>query len=544
MNGRQSCPGCGEIIKYTKDISDKVSPGWIDLPKLLPRLVWKGDMPSHLPYIWVKDPSTTPSSKTNPPNVYKRNENWSQRSYTRLERLRIEKRFGGQEIADGFETEVQTLKNEVVEENDKDQHQRSSLKPLICKRCVDIKSQKSEEHGYINPIDWIDIFSKINQKSSLILIFDLSDLSFNENLKEFMFLLYKKANAPKDIVLIGTKMDFIPKYLQASFIEKMIILSKEHLPPFCTVKTYFGVGKGEYMGTKKIIDSIEGESSFLIGGCNVGKSSLWNSLTVDGIRATTSCLSGTTQKPVRGILKSIDRSKWIYDLPGIQSSSSSLITKEDSKTFLMKRCPRSLIKKASIGESILIGKYFRIDFDTTKLDSVIDKSLELMVKCFINKEISTLRKKTTDIEDDPSIRICNVVHKDAEIVLSGGIGWASLHFPPKSSNLKASIFSRNGNSIYPFMQAATTRLFHSRSTGRPNIQLMTKEEIDEAISRLEDMAPPPEPNDHRSAIQRLAQQQADLGNRRRGDPLELIDPSKKQQQPSSFSKNTKWKGRY
>lgn len=543
MNGRQSCPGCGEIIKYTKDISDKVSPGWIDLPKLLPRLVWKGDMPSHLPYIWVKDPSTTPSLKGKPTNVYQRNENWSQRSYTRLERLRIEKRFGGQEIVDGFDTEVQTLKNEVIEGNGKDQYQQSSLKPLICKRCVDIKSQKSEEPGYIDPIDWIDIFSKINQKSSLLLMFDLSDLSFNENLKEFMSLLYKKANAPKDIVLIGTKMDFIPKYLQASFIEKMIILSKEHLPPFCTVKTYFGVGKGEYMGTKKIIDSIEGESSFLIGGCNVGKSSLWNSLTVNGIRATTSCLSGTTQKPVRGILKSKDRSKWIYDLPGIQSSSSSLITKEDSKTFVMRRCPRSLIKKASIGESILIGKYYRIDFDTTKSDSVNDKSLELMVKCYINKEISTLRKKTTDIEDDPSIRISNIVQKDSEIVLSGGIGWASLHFPPKSSNLKASILSRDGNGIYPFMQALT-RSFHSRSTGGPNIQLMTKEDIDEAISRLEDMAPPPELNDHRSAIQRLAQQQADLGNRRRGDPLELIDPSKKQQQPSSFSKNPKWKGRY
>lgn len=555
MNGKQSCPGCGEIIKYTKDNIDSSSSGWIDLPKILPRLVWKGDMPSHLPYIWVKDSKEI--SKEKPSNVYKRNENWSQRSYTKLELLRMEKRFGNLEISKEedkeveVEVELEESSHEDKFENDKilstlevSSSSLSSLKPLICKRCVDINDKKKSDFpGYIDPLNWIDIFSKINPQSSLLLLIDLTDLSFNENLKSFISLLYEKANPPKDIVLIGTKMDCIPKYLQDQFLEKMLLLSKEYLPSFCIIKSHFGFGKKEFMNVQNVINSIEGKEAFLIGGCNVGKSSLWNHLTISGVKVTTSNMSGTTQKPIRGILKSKNNSIWIYDLPGIQSNNSFLIKKDDVKTFLMKRCPRFLTRKAFIGESILIGQYFRIDFDSSSSLSSFDKSSELMVKCYINKEIPTLRKRTTNVITNDVMKVAHVfsdVNK-SEFVFSGGIGWASLHFPPKSSNLRASIFSPYGMGIYPFKQSSA-RFFHSKPFDRNYYepQSMTIEQKEDAISRLEKMAPPPEINDHRSAIQRLAQQQAELENRKRGDPLELINPSKEQR----TAKVRKWKGRY
>lgn len=232
----------------------------------------------------------------------------------------------------------------------------------LCERCFKLRHySKFKATGDIQ-IDYLTMLSNC-QKDKGLIVFVMSSFLMNSSLLSGL-----DSTLMDNFIAVINKRDLLSKNVSDQYLKDyaLNILKKKDLTP----KEIIVTSTSSRTGIDELLNSIEkyrnGRDVYFIGTNHVGKSSLVNCLLTKYVNKTdkmitTSPYPGTT---VDVISIPLDEKTFIYDTPGIRSSSSiiSAVEPEAARYIL----PRNMVKDESYllkeGQSVLFSNFARFDF--------------------------------------------------------------------------------------------------------------------------------------------------------------------------------------
>lgn len=251
----------------------------------------------------------------------------------------------------------------------------------VCQRCFRLTHYNDAMLSFREGIEVDDVLNEVNQLNALIcFVVDLFD--FEAGL--FYRLMAQSKN--KDILLVATKRDLLPKTMGYDKLSKFImkrckeerILLKGVVIVEDLVRHAQSENNPSLDNLKQAIDALRnGRDVVMMGMANAGKSTLLNGL-LRSQKITTSAHPGTTL----GLIEIPYEDYMLYDTPGLKSSGSVLTYCEDQdlKKIIPMKTIKPTIFQLNGNQSISLGGLARIDlWGCDKVSCSVYVSNELMV---------------------------------------------------------------------------------------------------------------------------------------------------------------------
>ncbi len=233
---------------------------------------------------------------------------------------------------------------------------------VICQRCFRLTHYNDAMVSYRQGISADSVLQEVNQLDALICyVVDLFDFEAG------LFSRIMAHSRNKEILLVGTKRDLLPKSIGYEKLSKFIIhRCKEEGIDLKGVVIVEDLVHHAYSENNPSIDNLleafaqlrNGKDIVMMGMANAGKSTLVNALLRQS-KITTSPHPGTTL----GLIEMEYEDYKIYDTPGLMAKGSVLTYCEDKD--LKKLIPLKPIKPTVYqlkgNQSLSIGGYARID---------------------------------------------------------------------------------------------------------------------------------------------------------------------------------------
>lgn len=244
--------------------------------------------------------------------------------------------------------------------------EKRAVEEVYCQRCFRIKHYDEISKNDLSKELYLELLQMITKKNGLFLFMvDLFDFESSFSLE--MIELLKE----KDVILVGNKLDVLPKSLKPNkitlWLRHRANLAKLEIKDCQLIST-----KNKY-GIDELIRKIDryrmGKDVYLVGTSNVGKSSALNAMLrseqmVAHDVITTSSILGTTIDLIK--IPFFHDNKALVDTPGLIPSNSlvSHLAAKDYNLVLPLKEIKSRIFQLNAEQSLVFGGYARVDFLT------------------------------------------------------------------------------------------------------------------------------------------------------------------------------------
>ncbi|KAF4325904.1 hypothetical protein G195_000483 [Phytophthora kernoviae 00238/432] len=262
--------------------------------------------------------------------------------------------------------------------------------PVICQRCFRIKNYNESSSVTVDQDEFLALLSKIGDKDALVIhIVDLFDFdgSIISGLQRFV------GNNP--VLLAVNKTDLLPKVTNWNKVRNWVQKQAKEQGlrtvdvVLCSAKQNQGFDRllelvGTYRGDRDV---------YVVGGTNVGKSTLINRLIRDYSdleqELTTSRYPGTTLDMVNIPL---DDGKAIIDTPGIVYPwrFSEIVSRKDLAAIMPEKPLKPAVYQLNSGQTLFFGGMARFDFVEGDRQSFT---------CFISTALDIHRTKLERADD-------------------------------------------------------------------------------------------------------------------------------------------------
>lgn len=260
----------------------------------------------------------------------------------------------------------------------------------LCQRCFRIRHYDDVMISMKQGIDSDVVLKQVNELDALILwVVDLFD--FEANLMPGM----NRHLSGKDIVMVGTKRDLLPKTVGneklIQFIQKRCKAEGLNIQGIVLCgDLVHNSNDVENFSVDEIRNAIDvmrkGKDVAVIGMANAGKSTMLNAL-LGNDRLTTSRHPGTTLA-----ISAIDMGDYkLYDTPGLTRMDSFLthVKDEDLKTIIPAKTIKPIVFQLKDSQTLSVGGMVRLDLMNCKDVSCV---------CYFSERMKIHRGKTENAQ--------------------------------------------------------------------------------------------------------------------------------------------------
>jgi hypothetical protein len=235
-------------------------------------------------------------------------------------------------------------------------------KDLVCQRCFRIRHYSDVITTCLSNDDYLNVINRISHENALIVkIIDIFDFTGS------FVPAIKRLTGNKDVILVGNKMDLLPKNVKQekilSWLKMMLANEGFTVLDSILISAKYGDNFEDLMS---MIYKYKGDRNvYLVGSTNVGKSRIINQILrrymgAESDVVTVSSNPGTTIGLIGFPLN--DGTK-IYDTPGVinKHQYTHYLTRPSYKLTVPKKEIKPLIFQLSEGQTLFFGGLARID---------------------------------------------------------------------------------------------------------------------------------------------------------------------------------------
>jgi len=235
-------------------------------------------------------------------------------------------------------------------------------KDLVCQRCFRIRHYSDVITTCLSNDDYLNVINRISHENALIVkIIDIFDFTGS------FVPAIKRLTGNKDVILVGNKMDLLPKNVKQekilSWLKMMLANEGFTVLDSILISAKYGDNFEDLMN---MIYKYKGDRNvYLVGSTNVGKSRIINQilrryLGAESDVVTVSSNPGTTIGLIGFPLN--DGTK-IFDTPGVinKHQYTHYLTRPSYKMTVPKKEIKPLIFQLSEGQTLFFGGLARID---------------------------------------------------------------------------------------------------------------------------------------------------------------------------------------
>jgi ribosome biogenesis GTPase YqeH len=250
--------------------------------------------------------------------------------------------------------------------------EKKDISEVVCQRCYRIRNY-SEVYPYqVSNSDYLEVIEKIKKEDALIVkivdIFDFSG-SFVPAIKEL--------TGNEDVILVGNKMDLMPKNVKPSRIMDwlQLMLNSQGFTVLDTVllSAKFGDNFDELM--EKIYEHKKHRNVYIVGSTNVGKSRIINQILKRYLGVASDILTESlSPKTTIGLIgfQLLDGT-YIYDTPGVINKHQYMhyLSRLSYKLTVPNREIKPIIYQLNEGQTLFFGGLARLDIISGETGDVI-----------------------------------------------------------------------------------------------------------------------------------------------------------------------------
>ncbi len=238
-------------------------------------------------------------------------------------------------------------------------------KPVLCQRCFRLRHYSDVITTCLSNDEYLTVIDKIKQEDALIVkIVDIFDFTGS------FVPAIKKLTGNEDVILVGNKMDLLPKNVKPerilSWLAQMLASEGFSVLDSILISAKYGQNLDELM---ELIDKYKGKRNVYIVGCsNVGKSKIVNQILKRYLGyptdvVTVSSSPGTTIGLIGFPL--LDGTM-IYDTPGVinKHQYTYYLTRPSYKITVPKKEIKPLVFQLNEGQTLFFGGLARLDIIT------------------------------------------------------------------------------------------------------------------------------------------------------------------------------------
>ncbi|MNW25197.1 GTP-binding protein Der [compost metagenome] len=234
--------------------------------------------------------------------------------------------------------------------------------PVICQRCFRIKNYNEASSVAVDQDEFLSLLSKIGDKDALVVhIVDLFDFegSLISGLQRFV--------GSNPVILAVNKIDLLPKVTNWNKVRNWV--QKQAKEQGLRTSEIVLCSAKKNQGFDRLLEAVAQQRGnrdvYVVGGTNVGKSTLINRLIKDYSdleqELTTSRYPGTTLDMVNIPL---DDGHFIIDTPGIVYPwrFSEIVSKRDLGAIMPDKPLKPAVYQLDAGQTLFYGAMARFDF--------------------------------------------------------------------------------------------------------------------------------------------------------------------------------------
>ncbi|WP_028588710.1 ribosome biogenesis GTPase YqeH [Paenibacillus massiliensis] len=234
--------------------------------------------------------------------------------------------------------------------------------PVICQRCFRIKNYNEASSVAVDQDEFLSLLSKIGDKDALVVhIVDLFDFegSLISGLQRFV--------GSNPVILAVNKIDLLPKVTNWNKVRNWV--QKQAKEQGLRTSEIVLCSAKKNQGFERLLEAVAEQRGnrdvYVVGGTNVGKSTLINRLIKDYSdleqELTTSRYPGTTLDMVNIPL---DDGHYIIDTPGIVYPwrFSEIVSKRDLGAIMPDKPLKPAVYQLDAGQTLFYGAMARFDF--------------------------------------------------------------------------------------------------------------------------------------------------------------------------------------
>ncbi len=243
---------------------------------------------------------------------------------------------------------------------------------IVCQRCFRIRNY-SESYPYtVSNSDFLKIVDKIQSEDALIVkIVDIFDFSGS------FVPAIKKLTGNEDVILVGNKMDLLPKNVKYSKIQNWLKLMLKTqgftVLDSVLVSAKYGENFDELM--EKIYQYKGNRNVYIVGSTNVGKSRIVNQILKRYLGAAKDIIteSISPQTTIGMIGFQLMDGTYIYDTPGVINKHQYMhyLTRPSYKLTVPSREIKPTIYQLNEGQTLFLGGLARLDIISGETGDVI-----------------------------------------------------------------------------------------------------------------------------------------------------------------------------
>ncbi len=245
-------------------------------------------------------------------------------------------------------------------------------KEVVCQRCYRIRHYSEVFPYMVSNTDYLKIIDKIKSENALIVkIVDIFDFSGS------FVPAIKKLTGNEDVLLVGNKMDLLPKNVKhtkiLNWLRLMLKTQGFTVLDSVLVSAKYGDNFDELMD--KIYQYKRNRNVYIVGSTNVGKSKIVNQILRRYLGAAsdivTESMSPQTTIGMIGF-KLLDNT-YIYDTPGVinKHQYTHYLTRPSYKLTVPNREIKPIIYQLNEGQSLFFGGLARLDVISGETGDVI-----------------------------------------------------------------------------------------------------------------------------------------------------------------------------
>jgi len=235
-------------------------------------------------------------------------------------------------------------------------------KDLVCQRCFRIRHYSDVITTCLSNDDYLNIINKISKENALIVkIVDIFDFSGS------FVPAIKRLTGNKDVILVGNKMDLLPKNVKQekilSWLKLMLANEGFSVLDSILISAKYGNNFDDLMN---MIYKYKGQRNvYLVGSTNVGKSKIINQILrrYCGAEADVVTVSANPGTTIGIIGFPLSDGTMIFDTPGVinKHQYTHYLTRPSYKMTVPKKEIKPLVFQLSEGQTLFFGGLARID---------------------------------------------------------------------------------------------------------------------------------------------------------------------------------------
>jgi ribosome biogenesis GTPase YqeH len=260
----------------------------------------------------------------------------------------------GAKIQSDDKTKPGFISESVLAENDP--------KTLVCQRCFRIRHYSDVITLSLSNDDYLNVINQISRENALIVkIVDIFDFTGS------FVPAIKRLTGNKDVILVGNKMDLLPKNVKQdkilSWLKMMLANEGFTVLDSILISAKFGNNFDDLMD---MIYKYKGNRNvYLVGSTNVGKSKIINQILrrYMGAEADVVTVSSNPGTTIGLMGFPLNDGTMIFDTPGVinKHQYTHYLTRSSYKMTVPKKEIKPLVFQLSEGQTLFFGGLARID---------------------------------------------------------------------------------------------------------------------------------------------------------------------------------------